>query len=574
MGPVKCTSDLDKVKFHEFLCEERTGTIYYNQVPRSWDIPSYWPTLQEFQDLLRKKFRELYPAPTDEVRVAEAADIVYNNYVNYEEKYNAKMQNIAAGKTVYTCPARQNEEIKRHQTYDCISKEEESPSLTFRYNNGFINENEEEFNKLPKNVKDQNAFGFVLTGELGDEASFPKYLIPGQDANIPLRKKCYEAVITFDGNYFHVDQSLPVVTGLGPLPDECKKTLRCSVHWCGDDPSFTLEAQSNSAFKFKVESQQKGIDINMVPFTFKASNPYEANLTPYYCLQKAITVAGCKKSIYFTAPELDSPRSLHTNRLAIVLAENSDASVKQECFKFPFEWNFGNWQLKRDEGGAHDVSQFFQPSFKPPIEITEQSDVSLLDIAHNVGGGLAVYKDVLKNKFIIQACNPEVNYHSGSSSDVNDDDRKENYYMELRQQGTEPKGVAISDSGTVAVVNDGSNKFHVYVFDLVKAKWIHTTTITQSIGACRIALSTHGHFFAILTSNRAYLYQKDLRGSDYGIRNFEGVDYISVSSTHDQISIYASESGVVSLQTRDSSTIENENSDVRTTRVTREVRFT
>ena len=88
-------------------------------------------------------------------------------------------------------------------------------------------------------------------------------------------------------------------------------------------------------------------------------------------------------------------------------------------------------------------------------------------------------------------------------------------------QNSQPKAIGISDSGTVAVINNGSDKFFVYVFDQVQAKWIHTTTITRSIGStCRIALSTHGHFFAILTDSQVYLYQKALLESNYESRTF------------------------------------------------------
>lgn len=576
IGPVSCTTKKDKVKFENFLCEEKTGQIYYNPSHKLWDVPSYWPTTEEFQQLLQKKFRELFPAPTDEVKVKNAADIVYNQHVNFRQEYTSAMNNIANGKMPYSCPTRQYEEIETDKTYDCFPKGM-SPNLVFRYNNGFADEYEPYFNSLSKNVKDQNAFGFVITGEVG-QSSFPKYLKPGEDAAIPLQKKCYEATITFDSSSdFNLEESLPSVLGIGPLPDDCKKTLRCSVHWCGDDPSFTLEAQSNSPFRLKVESHQKGVGGTIVPFTFKESNPYSANIDdPFYCLQKNLNadtgVPGCKKSILFTAPELDSPKSFHTNRMAIVLAQNSDTTVEETCFKFPFEWNFQTWQTKRDSGGDYDVSKFFQPSFKPPIDITEQSDVSILDIAHNVGGGLAVYKHsqpqtlLGRQKYIIQACNPQVNYHTGIKG--------ENYFMELRKQDANPKAAAISDSGTVAVINDGSNDFLIYVFDLVKADWVRSAVITRSTGAtCRIALSTHGHFFAILTSDKVYLYQKAPTGPNYQARRFEGEDSLSVPSHFNQVSIYASESGVVSVQVRDSSVIEDESSDIRSTRKTTEVSF-
>lgn len=563
MGPVSCSTKKDKIKFHDFLCQERTGEIYYDPTYTSWHVPSYWPTIEEFQELLRKKFRELYPAPTDEVKVSEAAAIVYNR-VNYGQQYTSVRNNIASGKLSYTCPTRQVEETKTDQTYDCFPKDTESPSLVFKYSNEFANEFEDYFNQLSKNVKDQNSFGFVITGEIGDKANFPKYLKAGEDATIPLQKKCYEATIIFDSSSdFYVDESLPTIVGIGPLPADCKKTLRCSIHWCGDDPSFTLEAQSNHPFKFKVESHQKGAAGSIVPFTFEESNPDAATLTPFYCLQKQVNVDGCVKSILFTAPELDSPKSFHTKRLSIVLAQNSDTNVKEECFRFPFAWTFGNWQAKRDAGGDHDVSTFFHSSFKPPIDITEHSDVSILDIAHDVGGGLAVYRDLITNKYVIQACNPQINYHTDIGRAENDNSRKENYFMELQKQTGNPKAAAISDSGTVAVINDGSNGFLVYVFDLVKAAWVHSTTITHSTGAnCHIALSTHGHFFAILTSNKVYLYQKAVIASNYEIRPFEERDHLSVQSQFDQVSIYASESGVVSVQVRDSS---------GDTRVTKEV---
>ena len=64
---------------------------------------------------------------------------------------------------------------------------------------------------------------------------------------------------------------------------------------------------------------------------------------------------------------------------AIVLAENSDTTMKEECFKFPFEWNFNNWQEKRDIDPTigHSVLEYFSPSFKPPAVITERNSVLL-----------------------------------------------------------------------------------------------------------------------------------------------------------------------------------------------------
>ena len=354
------------------------------------------------------------------------------------------------------------------------------------------------------------------------------------------------------------------LTSKGSLPEDCKKTLRCSIHWCGDDPTFTIEAQSNKAFKFKVESHQKGIGSDVVPFTFEGSSPYAPNgLSPNYCLQQTIDVANCKKSITWKAPALDSPKSAHTKRISMVLHQNADATVTNECFKFPFEWNFSNWQGKRDNGGHHAVTEFFKPTFKPPIEITEHSTVSLVDIAHDVGGGLAVYKDLKTNKFIAQVCNPEVNFHDDSDPNMN-------FYMNINGAGqsSQPKAIGISDSGTVAVIHNGGDGFLVYVFDQVQAKWIHTTTITRSIDStCRIALSTHGHFFAILTGSKVYLYQKALLKSNYESRNFDNpvangpiLVSLAVDSKYNHVSIYASESGLVSLQLRD------ESSDARLTR--------
>ena len=242
--------------------------------------------------------------------------------------------------------------------------------------------------------------------------------------------------------------------------------------------------------------------------------------------------------------------------------------MTQECFKFPFEWNFNNWQEKRDKvpTAGHSVLEYYDPSFKPPAVITERNSVLFVDIAHNVGGGLAVYKNTKTNKFVTQVCNPQVNLHTDATgSEENQDDRKQNFYMQIAEQSNAPKAVVISDSGTVAMVHDGGSSFKVYVFDLVKAHWVQPTFIRQPSGTTfHIALSTHGHFFAILTSSKVYLYQKELLGSNYESRDFDGVDYLAVGANYDQVSIHASESGFVSLQVRDSTS---------NTRITREVSF-
>ena len=566
VGSLKCTSDEEKAKFHNFLCDNKTGPMYFKGSTLTWDVPKLWPTPNQFKDMLREKVREMYPAPVDEAQVENAVYVIYNSHVNYESKYANKNRGIANGKEVYSCPERQIEETQTHQNYDCYSKGTDA-NLVFSYNSPFVDDYDEFFEQLPKNVKDQNAFGFTLTGEVGtvdgvsDSGKFPKYIKPGNDVTITLKKNCYEATIIFDSNNFHIDETLPL-TSKGSLPEDCKKTLRCSIHWCGDDPTFTIEAQSNKAFKFKVESHQKGTGsgIAPVPFIFEGSSPYAPNgLSPDYCLQKTITVANCKKSITWKAPILDSPKSAHTKRIAMVLHQNADATVTNECFKFPFEWNFSNWQGKRDNGGHHAVTEFFKPTFKPPIEITEHSTVSIVDIAHDVGGGLAVYKDLKTNKFIAQVCNPEVNFHDDSDPNMN-------FYMNINGAGqsSQPKAIGISDSGTVAVIHNGGDGFLVYVFDQVQAKWIRTTTITRSIGStCRIALSTHGHFFAILTDSKVYLYQKALHGSNYESRTFDNSVSLPVDAKYNHVSIYASESGLVSLQLRD------ESSDVN--RLTREV---
>lgn len=571
VGSLKCINDAEEAKFQNFLCDDKTGPMYYKGSTRTWEAPNVWPNSNQFKDVLRERVRELYPAPVDEMRVENAVNVIFSNHVNYESQYNNKLNGIASGREEYRCPQRQQDETIRHRNYDCYPKGTD-PNLVFSYNSPFIEDYGEFFGRLPQNVQDQNAFGFVLTGEVGavdgvsDSGKFPKYIKPGDDVTINLKKKCYEATIIFDSNNFHIGESLPLVTGLGPLPESCKKTLRCSVHWCGDDPTFTLEAQSNQAFKFRVESHQKG-NTNTVPFTFEGSNPYANGLTPDYCLQKTIDVAHCKKSITWTAPALNNPRSAYTTRLAIVLAENSDTTMKEECFKFPFEWNFNNWQEKRDKDPTigHSVLEYFSPSFKPPAVITERNSVLLVDIAHDVGGGLAVYKNTKTNKFVTQVCNPQVNFHTDATgSEENQDDRKQNFYMQITEQSNVPKAVVISDSGTVAMVHDGGSNFKVYVFDLVKANWVQPTVIAQPTSGTtfRIALSTHGHFFAILKSGKVYLYQKELLGSDYERRDFDGSDYLAVGANYDQVSIHASESGFVSLQARDSTSND---------RITREV---
>ncbi|GFH57847.1 hypothetical protein CTEN210_14323 [Chaetoceros tenuissimus] len=571
-GFFNCTTKEEKAHFQVHLCDENSRDTYFDHSSDTWYFPSLWPTPQEFKDLLRKKFKELFPAPIDDTDLEDAVNNVYNE-VNYEAQYDNFMGELYeskremfsgffSGKERYTCPQRQTQEIKENKTYDCFSKGTD-PQLDFSYNSPFMDDYNEFLNSLPKTVRDQNSFGFVLTGEIGNGANFPKYLMPGEDTKVHLQKNCYEATITFESSYFHTDESLPIVSGIGALPESCKKTLRCSIHWCGNDPTFTLEAQSEKAFKFKVESHQKGVGSGVVPFTFEGSNPKAQNgLSPNYCLQQTLTVANCKKSITWIAPALDSPKSAHTNRISMVLHQNADATVTNKCFKFPFEWNFSNWQEKRDNGGHHAVTEFFKSTFKPPIEITEHSTVSLVDIAHDVGGGLAVYKDLQTNRFIAQVCNPEVNFHD-------DTDPNMNFYMNINGAGqsSQPKAIGISDSGTVAVINNGGHTFFVYVFDQVQAKWIQTTTITRSCSTCRIALSTHGHFFAILTDSKVYLYQKALHGSNYESRTFDNSVSLPVDAKYNHVSIYASESGVVSLQLRDESELSSAN------RPTRELHF-
>lgn len=567
-GNVKCKDDEDEAKFQVFLCDEKSGDSYFDENSGTWYFPSLWPTPQDFKDMLRKRFTELFPAPVDDDVLENAVNNVYNNKVNYESQYNQAIwyikivNGISAGKAQYSCPQRQSQETKTHMTYDCFSKGAD-PQLEFSYNSPFVDDYDEFFNGLPKIVKDQNSFGFILNGEIGEGANFPKYLMPGEVTKISLQKNCYEATIIFDSSDFHLKESLPIISGIGALPESCKKTLRCSIHWCGDDSSFTMEAQSKKAFKFRIESHQMGLDA-VEGFSFKGSSPFSQSLPTPYCLQKEITQLNCKTSITWSAPLVEAPKSAYLSRTSIILSQNADVTRTETCFKFPFKWSFDNWLDKRDiVGGDYAVSEYFKQSFTPPAEIFERSSVTLLDLAHDVGGGLAIYKDLNTNKFIAQVCNPKVNYHD-------DTDPNMNFYMNINGEGeiSRPKAVGISDSGTVVVIYNGGDEFFVYSFDQVKANWSHSATVERSPGlTCRIALSTHGHFFAILTGSNVYLYQKALHGSNYETRAFDNPDVIGprldalpVDSEYNHVSIYASESGLVSLQVRD------ESSDARLTR--------
>jgi hypothetical protein len=195
--------------------------------------------------------------------------------------------------------------------------------------------------------------------------------------------------------------------------------------------------------------------------------------------------------------------------------------------------------------GNSQVSSYYTPQFEVPANIVKQTQLELVDVANDIGGALAVYytHDDTQKVIKAQVCTSE-NKSVELPFEVN---------MSEAIGSRVTKTAAISDSGTVVVIEDGG-ELKIFNLNAVKDIWenIDVATITDVPGTIiQVALSTHGHFLAVLFvengQEKALLYQKDKLGLTYS--RSESPLVINNPSA-DQVSVYASESGLVSLAVR------------------------
>lgn len=558
--------DVDKVKLNSLLCtaaakQETTNWWITNSDSNNnnfYDLHlvSTYPTPDEFKDLMKQKIQLSIGGSVSENELQDIVDEMYDNHVDYEELYHNYAGNNFGSQL--RCEGHEDldensAEIITNEDYACFEKEEEA-HLTLSYHSEFPDSHDQLFGKLPKLVKDQNSYGFSVTGEIGETSkNFPIYLQNHEDISIPLAKDCHQVIITILSENI-AGLQLPSIVGKGPLPEDCKKTNECVVHWCGGKTSFSLKAESNDQITFSL------------PERFSITNEDGVSQSNQdYCLSKRPpTGSNCEQSITWNfEPEPPVPSSA-TSRTSIALTNIADTSIINHCFQFPFIWNFEDYLETRNVEPLSDVSHYFTSGFVPPANIQASASLKILDIAHDVGGALAIYEKHTSNAvghgifYEAQVCNPELNM---------DDSTHMIMYQKLGDLIVKPYIAAISDSGTFVVIAEqgwGDDSLFLHEFDMVTNSWSRVPTPEgQTFDRIQsIALSPHGHFIAVLMRDRRpILFKREPRNNIHEVyeMNWE----IDASNEYDEISIHASESGVISLQVRNS----NNNNEKLTTEV-------
>ena len=557
-------SDLTKVLVNNFSCrstqndqnslqfdqnsvqnDSHSDRNYYETEEEGYytlHLISTLPSPSQFKTLIKRYIQQSISG-LSETELETIVDQIYVQHTEYEENYNSNLCESENTCELLTCEGNSVQEKISDEDYTCFEKDQE-PQLTFSYHSEFPESHDKIFGTLPKLVKDQNSYGFSVTGELGQGSkNFPIYLQNHEEVSIPLAKDCYLVKIVFsDGDI--ASKQLPSIVGKGPLPEDCKKTNECVVHWCGE-PVFSLQAESNDDIRFSL--------------AFHVTDEEES--PDNFCLSKSPTAeSDCTESSSWPLEARSPVQSSLMTRKAIKLSNANDDSVLNHCFEFPFDYSFDDYLHRRENEENSAVGQFHLEGFRPPANVKVQAFLKILDIAHDVGGALAIYEKHTSNAvghgifYEAQVCNPELNM---------DDSMHMIMYQKLGDLIVKPYIAAISDSGTFVVIAEqgwGDDSLFLHEFDMVTNSWSRVSTPEgQTFDRIQsIALSPHGHFIALLMSNgnvhHVQLLKKQTLHNIYGEYDLE---WNALNSEYDEISIHASDSGVISLQVRTSTNTNN-----------------
>lgn len=548
-GRISCNDEIEKMIFQDFVCNyephDTNAKKIWKNANKEWVLPSAYVHPDVFKEAISQylhqthgndeellSFLRIYPE--DSEKWDELADDLHMPYKNWYKDIGIGKTEPVPG-TVKDLSTKCNPQPLYVSTkrYYCFERNEDR-KISFYYTN--TKEKERRYKTIPAEARDQNNFGFVVSGELAatntPHLTFPRYISHGESETIEFRKDCFQATIHLV--YYDPKYPLPSVKGIGKLPDDCKKTGTCVVYWCGDDNTITLSAgTSKDSVEFNIYVRRS---FGLIAFTDQNGKD---NSTVKYCLLNQVGNSTCPNSeLVFTSPGYTRVfPSKQNKRGSLKLKEKGTQTSDEDlrtCFDLPYDWNFQGYKAKMT--GSSSPSKFDSANFDVPANILEESQLLLVDIAHEVGGALAVYKS--KNDTVFaQVCSKD----------------KSDSPLPL-PLGTDFHQATISDSGTVAAFDydlprSTLTEMDIFDFDKVNDKWIEFTRFFLFEKIVDFALSTHGHFLALLYDDgKVDLFQRDLL---YPAHSRTTAYPVPVGSGYNQISVYASESGVVSVQVRD-----------------------
>ena len=562
-GKVKCNDDIEKMAFQALVCDipntiessEIPSTVkpyfYFQGTSKHWWFPHLLVTPSTFQDQIEAFLKSQYTDNEDLVNWMKSSKrygkedwtkLAEELGFEYRKKFSTQMDSLSSF-TKHQKSTECTPKVYPYETakYFCLDSSAENIGTTFTYTSSAATEGSK-YKLLSEDVRDQDNFGLVAVGDIAAATSSadmsPIFIKPGDDnsKSISFKKGCYNAFIELVD--FDSKTSVPSVDGMGKLPDKCTRTGVCVVHWCGSEKIVLSATTRKSQTKFKISTYIGGQKTAM----------HGTSLNTEYCLQQAQqTSSSCKRSRSFTVPvsafEAANIPSTNAKRGSIMIEKRADTTKTLECFDLPYNWNFDEFQNRMT--GNSQVSSYYTPQFEVPANIVNQTQLQLVDVANDIGGALAVYytHDDTQKVIKAQVCTSE-NKSVELPFEVN---------MSEAFGSPVTKTAAISDSGTVVVIEDGG-ELKIFNLNAVKDIWenIDVATITDVPGTIiQAALSTHGHFLAVLfkknEQKKALLYQKDKLGLTYS--RSESPLLIDNPSA-DQVSVYASESGLVSLAVR------------------------
>ena len=564
-GKVKCDDDIEKMAFQALVCDipntiessEIPNTVkpyfYFQGTSKHWWFPHLLVTPSAFQEQIEAFLKSQYTDDEDLVNWMKdskrygkedwtklAQELVFE----YRNRFSAQMASLSSlTKFQKSANCNPHDYVTETPYYFCLDSSAESIETKFTYTSSAATQ-VPKYKLLSEDVRDQDNFGLVAIGDIAAATSSaemsPFFIKPGDDnsKSISFKKGCYNAFIELVD--FDSKTSVPSVDGMGKFPDKCKRTGVCVVHWCGSD-KITLSATTRkSPTKFKISAYVRGQKTKM------QGTPL---LSTEYCLQQAQpSNSSCKKSISFTVPVSDFEAanipSKNEKRGSVMIENRADSRKTLECFDLPYDWNFEGFGEASMTGNSA-VSSFYTSQFEVPANIVKQTQLQLVDVANEIGGALAVYYTYGDTQQVIKA-----QVCTGENKSI---ELPFEVSMSQSQIGSHvTKTAAISDSGTVVVIED-DGMLKIFNLNTVKDIWerIDIAMITDVPGTIiQAALSTHGHFLAVLFRDngqeKALLYQKDKLGLTYS----RSEDPLVIDSSADQVSVYASESGLVSLAVR------------------------
>lgn len=559
-GKIACGDKFEKMIYQAFACEYEPNPFLLNHnnlglekyvwkdSDGKWVFPSQLLHPEDFKEEIKKYLEQTYGNDKDLIDHMNA--IYYDEKdwdrlaQDFRESYwdmiYLKSTRYSSGGVDLSDKCKASSIRPSTKQYYCFDKDQEK-EISLSYTN--TEQDTAKYKTIPSHVRDQNKFGFVVHGDLAATDSpnriFPRYIAHGETEKIEFQKKCYEAnisLVSYDPRY-----PLPTVKGIGKLPDDCKKTGVCIVHWCGEDDTITLSAGTRKeSVRLMIYSSRNGVleyltNVNGgVSNLVLGSGPDWLNV---YCLRQGNDDSLCPNDeLTFQSPAIQNVPSKQSKRGSITLQEKIAGQISvdniRKCFDFPYEWNFAGYKTKMN--GQSSVDNFHKDDFEVPLNVIQETELKFVDIAHDVGAALALYTVT-------------INQNDEAEAQVcSKDNPRARLPLPLGWDAADVNQAIISDSGTVVAIQH-INEVHIFELDKVQDEWIQVTTITGFSSIKHFGLSTHGHFIAILHNNNVDLYQKDLDFPTYSRKSKKAVP---VHSHHDQVSVYASESGVVSVQVR------------------------